>query len=197
MFTLLPIVLALVALTCADCTYDCEPIYTIRSDPFNLVLISEDTSLNGTTLSACHAGAAVFTLCPTLSEDSAQYPIVLNHNTTSTAITNVRIPSKSPVLSQSALPATKRNHTNPLPTPTNTPTQTFGTQGILSWTIPYDPYPINLSVLLQPQDIVPLSIVQLAMTYSGDGSLSFDDRDILNYQNPITWGLRSRIWVSG
>ncbi|KAH6881495.1 hypothetical protein BKA58DRAFT_371671 [Alternaria rosae] len=88
MFSLLPIVLALVALTRADCTCDCEPIYTIRSDPFNLVLISEDTSWNGTTLCACHAGAAIFTLCPTLSEDSAQYPVVLNHNTTGTAITN-------------------------------------------------------------------------------------------------------------
>jgi len=26
------------------------------------------------------------------------------------------------------------------------------------------------------------------MTYSGDGSLSFDNNDILNFQNPITWG---------
>ncbi|KAI4607974.1 hypothetical protein J4E80_009371 [Alternaria sp. BMP 0032] len=107
MFKLVPILLAFAALTHADadadCEYDCEPIYTIQSDPFNLVL-------------------------------------------------------------------------------------TFGTQGILSWTIPYDPYPIDLSVLLQPQDIVPLSIAQLAMTYSGDGSLSFDNNDILNFQNPITWG---------
>ena len=76
----------------------------------------------------------------------------------------------------------------PILTSTNTPTQTFGTQGILSWTIPYDPYPIDLSVLLQPQDIVPLSIAQLTMTYSGDGSLSFDNNNILNFQNPITWG---------
>ncbi|KAI4951719.1 hypothetical protein J4E86_007135 [Alternaria arbusti] len=155
MFKLVPILLAFAALTHADadCEYDCEPIYTVQSDPFNLVLISEDPSLNGKTLSACHAGAAVFTLCPTLSEEGAQYPVVLTHNTTDTAITNI-----------------------------------FGTQGILSWTIPYDPYPIDLSVLLQPQDIVPLSIAQLAMTYSGDGSLSFDSNDILNFQNPITWG---------
>ncbi|KAI4624567.1 hypothetical protein J4E83_004242 [Alternaria metachromatica] len=155
MFKLVPILLAFAALTHADadCEYDCEPIYTIQSDPFNLVLISEDPSLDGKTLSACHAGAAVFTLCPTLSEEGAQYPVILTHNTTDTAITN-----------------------------------TFGTQGILSWTIPYDPYPIDLSVLLQPQDIVPLSIAQLAMTYSGDGSLSFDNNDILNFQNPITWG---------
>ncbi|KAI4645898.1 hypothetical protein J4E93_005476 [Alternaria ventricosa] len=153
MFSILPIILALAALIRADCTYDCEPIYTIQSNPFNVVLLSEDISLNGTTLSACHAGAAVFTLCPTLSEEGAQYPVVLTHNTTDTAITN-----------------------------------TFGTQGILSWTIPYDPYPIDLSVLLQPQDIVPLSIAQLAMTYNGDGSLSFDSNDILNFQNPITWG---------
>ena len=26
------------------------------------------------------------------------------------------------------------------------------------------------------------------MTYNGDGSLSFDNNDILNFQNPITWG---------
>jgi len=93
MFKLVPILLAFAALTHADadCEYDCEPIYTVQSDPFNLVLISEDPSLNGKTLSACHAGAAVFTLCPTLSEEGAQYPVVLTHNTTDTAITNVRL----------------------------------------------------------------------------------------------------------
>jgi len=190
MFRLVPILLAFAALTHADsdCEYDCEPIYTIQSDPFNLVLISEDPSLNGKTLFACHAGAAVFTLCPTLSEEGAQYPVVLTHNTTDTAITNVSLLYTSSLLSPPALPSTKRNATTPIPTSTNTPTQTFGTQGILSWTIPYDPYPIDLSVLLQPQDIVPLSIAQLTMTYSGDGSLSFDNNNILNFQNPITWG---------
>jgi len=190
MFRLVPILLAFAALTHADsdCDYDCEPIYTIQSDPFNLVLISEDPFLNGKTLSACHAGAAVFTLCPTLSEEGAQYPVVLTHNTTDTAITNARLPSKSSPVFLISPTDHQKKPTAPIPTSTNTPTQIFGTQGILSWTIPYDPYPIDLSVLLQPQDIVPLSIAQLAMTYSGDGSLSFDSNDILNFQNPITWG---------
>ena len=121
MFKLLPILLAFAALTHADadCEYDCEPIYTIQSDPFNLVLISEDPSLNGKTLSACHAGAAVFTLCPTLSEEGAQYPVILTHNTTDTAITNVGLPYIYILCfpDQPYLPPKENSFT----TPTNTP----------------------------------------------------------------------------
>jgi len=124
MFKLVPILLAFAALTCADdCEYDCEPIYTIQSDPFNLVLISEDTSLNGKTLSACHAGAAVFTLCPTLSEEGAQYPVVLTHNTTDTAITNARLPSKSSPAFPISPTAHQKKPIAPIPTATNTPTR--------------------------------------------------------------------------
>jgi hypothetical protein len=53
--------------------------------------------------------------------------------------------------------------------------------------MPYYPYPIPFSVLLQPQDFAALAIAQLAMTFSGDGKLSFDKNDVLNYQNQITW----------
>jgi hypothetical protein len=93
MFTILSIILALAALTHADCGYPDEPIYPIRSDPFNLILVSEDASLNGNTLSACHTGVTDASLCPTHSDGYALEPAVLYHNTSNDAITNVRIPS--------------------------------------------------------------------------------------------------------
>jgi hypothetical protein len=105
MFNFLPVLLALVALARAICMYDCEPIYTIRSDPFNLVLVSEDASLNGTTLSICHSGAVIWTLCPTHSEDEVDDPVVLYHNSTDTAITNVRT-----LIAFTLLPASLTSH---------------------------------------------------------------------------------------
>ncbi|KAF2664605.1 hypothetical protein BT63DRAFT_483297 [Microthyrium microscopicum] len=37
--------------------------YTTQSDPFYLVLLSEDLQVNGSTLNACHEGAAIEGLC--------------------------------------------------------------------------------------------------------------------------------------
>ncbi|KAF2866945.1 hypothetical protein BDV95DRAFT_443246, partial [Massariosphaeria phaeospora] len=37
--------------------------WNISSKPFNLVLVSDDASVNGETLSACHTGAAIESLC--------------------------------------------------------------------------------------------------------------------------------------
>jgi hypothetical protein len=55
-FTLSTFALAFAALTNAQ-------YYVNQSAPFHLVLISDDDAVNGSTLSACHTGAAIESLC--------------------------------------------------------------------------------------------------------------------------------------
>ncbi|TVY92323.1 hypothetical protein LAWI1_G002184 [Lachnellula willkommii] len=58
--------------------------YTNQSAPFNLVLTSQNTTLNGSTLGSCHEGAAIEGLCVAgpLSSDSNNY--TFNYTTAST-----------------------------------------------------------------------------------------------------------------
>lgn len=58
--------------------------YTNQSDPFSLVLLSSNGTLNGTTLSPCHEGAAIEGLClgPSIT-DTTTTPITYNFNTSS------------------------------------------------------------------------------------------------------------------
>jgi hypothetical protein len=55
MLTLSTLALTFAVLTTAQ--------YDVQSPPFHLVLISDDDAVNGTTLSACHSGAAIESLC--------------------------------------------------------------------------------------------------------------------------------------
>lgn len=66
------------------------------------------------------------------------------------------------------------------------PTQEFGTHGILAWYIPFE-LPIPVSVVFDTQNTVSLSIPILAMTFSGDSSISFDKDDFMNMQSSIDW----------
>lgn len=56
--------------------------YKNQSAPFNLVLTSQNTTLNGSTLGSCHEGAAIEGLCVTgpLNKDSGKY--TFNYTTT-------------------------------------------------------------------------------------------------------------------
>ncbi|KAI9642584.1 hypothetical protein NHQ30_009389 [Ciborinia camelliae] len=58
--------------------------YTNQSDPFALVLISSNDTLNGTTLSPCHEGAAIEGLClgPSFTDTNATFS-TYNFNTSS------------------------------------------------------------------------------------------------------------------
>lgn len=73
------ITLALAALTSAQ--------YDIESQSFRLVLSSADTSVNGQTLSACHSGAAIESLClsgtPSTSKPTAIAAANFRFNTSS------------------------------------------------------------------------------------------------------------------
>jgi hypothetical protein len=53
--TLSTLALSFVALTTAQ--------YDVESPPFQLIVLSDDDAINGTTISACHSGAAIESLC--------------------------------------------------------------------------------------------------------------------------------------
>ena len=63
----LPIVILGVAVAAQD---------DVQSEPFHLVLSSDDTSVSGKKLTACHTGAAIESLC--LTDSSSEF----YHNTT-------------------------------------------------------------------------------------------------------------------
>ena len=53
--------------------------------------------------------------------------------------------------------------------------------------MPYDPYPIPSAVVFDIPDIVSLAIPIIAMTFSGDNRISFDNDDFMNVQSSIDW----------
>lgn len=64
-----------IVLTFAFATSEVTAQYTNQSAPFNLVLLSANSTINGSLLSACHEGAAIEGLClgGLSSESYAQY----------------------------------------------------------------------------------------------------------------------------
>lgn len=83
-FTIPALALGLAGLTSAQ--------YDVESKPFRLVLSSEDSKVNGQTLSACHTGAAIESLClsgtPSTSKPDPIAPATFRFNTSSNAVTS-------------------------------------------------------------------------------------------------------------
>ena len=66
--------------------------YTDQSPPFYLVLLSDDNSVNSTSLSACHSGAAIESLClgnkvSISNPDGNTPPVTFNFNTSADVVT--------------------------------------------------------------------------------------------------------------
>jgi hypothetical protein len=57
--------------------------YTNQSAPFNLVLCSSNATLNGALLGACHEGAAIEGLCPSIGGNASASYNQFNFNYTS------------------------------------------------------------------------------------------------------------------
>lgn len=97
------------------CTIQIVAQYTIKSPPFNLVLITDDPTWNSTALYACHEGAAIESLCA--SPDDT--PIIAPSNNESlTYNLNITTPSNSsigePGLLTWVLPSGSGNYTEVL-----------------------------------------------------------------------------------
>lgn len=75
---------SLLPLLIAACT-NAQSFYNEMSKPFNLVLTSDNTTINGKTLATCHSGAALETLC--LSTGDAVPATSFNFNTSTDAFT--------------------------------------------------------------------------------------------------------------
>ncbi|KAL1591674.1 hypothetical protein SLS60_011673 [Paraconiothyrium brasiliense] len=102
--TITTITLALAALTSAQ--------YDVESKDFRLVLSSKNTTVNGQTLSACHTGAAIESLClsgtPSTSKPDPIAAATFRFNTSS----NVETPSDGDV---PGILTYKLNATPPIP----------------------------------------------------------------------------------
>ncbi|KAF2628798.1 hypothetical protein BU25DRAFT_32369 [Macroventuria anomochaeta] len=132
--------------------------YNETSKPFNLVLTSENTTINGSTLSACHTGAALESLC--LSKGGG----VSNPNPITAATFNFN------------------TSTNPF-----TPNATLGTPGILTWTLKTSSIDVPSSVYFNYDPTTDSAIPILTPGSERPQLLAFDDQDRLNVQGYIDW----------
>ena len=134
--------------------------YNITSKPFQLLLTSEDGTTNDT-VSACHTGAALESLClsnsnTTSKPDPTPYD-TFNFNTT--------ISSQPPV-----------NHTE------------LGVEGILTWTLPVTNYgPVPSSVFFNYDPSTDSAVPILTTGSSNPQRFSFNDQDELIVQSYIDW----------
>jgi hypothetical protein len=134
-------------------------IYNITSKPFQILLTSADGSINDT-VSACHTGAALESLCLSNSNSTSKpnptpYS-TFNFNTTSTA--------EAPV-----------NHTE------------LGVPGILTWFLPagnYGPVPSAAQFFYDATTDIAVPILE---TGSSGQLLAFDDKDELLVQGYVQW----------
>jgi hypothetical protein len=133
--------------------------YNITSKPFQLLLTSTDGSINDT-VSACHTGAALESLClsnsnSTSKPDPTPYS-TFNFNTSSN--------SQAPV-----------NHTD------------LGVPGILTWFLPsgnYGPVPSAVHFNYDPTTDIAVPILE---TGENGQMLAFDDQDELLVQGYVQW----------
>jgi hypothetical protein len=143
----LPIALGLATSTSAQ--------YLNQSEPFNLVLVSENATVNGDTLSSCHTGAAIESLCLSNSNSTSKpEPIpaaVFTFNTSESVFV---------------------------------PNATLGVPGIVTWTLPASPpIPEALGLSFDPTTNVALPLLwpgdSLATT------MAFDSNNLLNIQGYV------------
>lgn len=132
--------------------------YNETSKPFQLVLISDDTTVNGTTLSACHTGAALESLClssgNSVSNPNSIAPATFNFNTS----------------------------TDPF-----TPDAKLGTPGILTWTLETSSGSIPSSVHFDYDPTTDITVPILFPGSESPQLLAFDDQARLNVQGSIDW----------
>lgn len=145
----------------ASANAQCEtgpPFYNETSKPFSLVLTSGNSTINGSTLSACHSGAAIESLC--LSRGGG----VSNPN---------------------PIPATTFNfNTSSDPF---TPNVTLGTPGILTWTLKTSTIDVPSSARFSYDPATNVAIPILMPGSENPQLLAFDDQDRLNVQSSIDW----------
>jgi hypothetical protein len=132
--------------------------YNETSKPFQLVLTSNDTTINGSTLSTCHIGAALESLC------------LSNSNTTS---------NPNPIA-----PATFNFNTTADPF---APNATLGVPGILTWTLQSSIGNISSSAYFNYDPTTDIAIPFLTPGSDTPQILAFDSQDRLNIQGYINW----------
>ena len=132
--------------------------YNETSKPFTLVLSSSNTTINGSTLSACHTGAALESLC--LSSGGGV------SNPTPIAATNFNF----------------NTSTDPF-----TPNATLGTPGILTWTLETASIDVPSSVYFNYDPTTDIAIPILTPGSDRPQLLAFDDQDRLNVQGSVDW----------
>jgi hypothetical protein len=143
----LPIALGLAASTSAQ--------YLNQSEPFHLVLVSENATVNGDTLSSCHTGAAIESLCLSNSNSTSKpEPIpaaVFTFNTSESVFV---------------------------------PNATLGVPGIVTWTLPASPpIPEALGLSFDPTTNVALPL--LWPGDSSATTMAFDSNNLLNIQGYV------------
>ncbi|KAF1834344.1 hypothetical protein BDW02DRAFT_579650 [Decorospora gaudefroyi] len=141
--------------------------YNISSAPFHLVLqCSEDPTLNGKPLAACHTGVTIESLCvPQPGSGRYEPAAVLYHNTSIQVEANVTTPHQYPQLDDA---------------------MQWGTRGILTWLMPFQPHPIPSAMTLLPETLVDIAIPIIRMHDLGT-MISFDSNDMFVLQNLIDW----------
>lgn len=132
--------------------------YNETSKPFSLVLTSENTTINGSTLSACHTGAALESLC--LSRGSG----ISNPNPIAAATFNFN------------------TTTDPY-----TPNVMIGTPGILTWTLKTSSIDVPSSVYFNYDPTTDIAVPILSPGAESPQQLAFDEQDRLNVQGYIDW----------
>lgn len=132
--------------------------YNETSDPFNLVLTSANTTINGTTLSACHTGAALESLC--LSSGGG----ISNPNPIDAATFNFNTSTDSFI-----------------------PNATIGIPGILTWTLETSSINVPSSVYFNYDPTTDTALPILTPGQERPQILAFDDQDRLNVQGYVDW----------
>lgn len=132
--------------------------YNETSAPFRLFLTSDNTAMNGSTLSACHTGAALESLC---------------------------VSQGGGISNPTPLPAAEFNFntsTDPF-----TPNTTIGTPGILTWNLETATIDIPSSVYFSYDPTTNAAIPILTPGQERPQLLAFDDQGRLNVQGFIDW----------
>ena len=145
----------------ASANAQCEaspPFYNETSKPFSLVLTSDNSTINGSTLSACHSGAGIESLCLSrgggVSNPTSLPAATFNFNTSSDPFT---------------------------------PNTTLGTPGILTLTLQTTTIAVPSSVRFSFDPTTNIALPLLFPGQTDNQLLAFDAQDRLNVQGYIDW----------
>ncbi|EUC43840.1 hypothetical protein COCMIDRAFT_38275 [Bipolaris oryzae ATCC 44560] len=145
--------LAVAAIASAqDCSQASEPFYNITSKPFHLVVQSEDGKVNDT-LSACHVGAALESLC--LSNG--------NFGSSPTPIPGAEFYFNTSIYSSA-------------------PDESLGVPGILTWILPTNALDVPSSAAFQYDPVSSLAVPIISPGSDNPTLVTFDSQDDLTIQ---------------